>query len=110
MSDGMSRVRDALQRLLDARAACCARCFCLVDPHTDGLVGVQPLWRDRGVLGSRAKGVKMSAEKEIDRLERELENTDDPQPERMLRDIRDIEREEAERERWMDEGISRGWF
>jgi hypothetical protein len=50
-------------------------------------------------------------EKAIDQLERDLERDDLTPAERteLHREIRDIERDAAEEERWRDEGRERGW-
>lgn len=50
------------------------------------------------------------AQREIDLLEEQLSNTDDPKERReIMRDIRDVEREVGDFERWQDEGHDRGW-
>lgn len=50
------------------------------------------------------------AEREIDRLEQALQETDDPEERDAIeRAIRDIGRELAEEERWREEGEERGW-
>lgn len=50
-------------------------------------------------------------ERELDALELELETTDDPVERRaIMRAMRDLEREEGEREHWQNEGLERGWL
>lgn len=50
------------------------------------------------------------ADREIEQLERDLEETDDPEERAaIIRALRDIAHEESERERWEDEGRERGW-
>jgi hypothetical protein len=50
------------------------------------------------------------AEREIEKLEEQLAATDDPEERRAIRrDMRDIEREVGDYERWEDEGRERGW-
>ena len=53
---------------------------------------------------------RRQAEREIDSLENELAQADDP-AERLAiqRAMRDVEREVGEFERWEDEGHERGW-
>lgn len=50
-------------------------------------------------------------DKAIDRLERQLEDCDlDPEEAKAIRDeIRDMERDYADQERWQEEGRDRGW-
>lgn len=50
-------------------------------------------------------------DREIEHLEREMENPDLSEAEKreIYREIRDIERDLAEEERWRDEGHDRGW-
>ena len=51
------------------------------------------------------------AEKEIDLLEAQLAETDDPIERKQIQEaIRDIERDMAEQERWVDEGIDKGYL
>jgi hypothetical protein len=50
-----------------------------------------------------------AAEREIDLLQDQLADADPEERRAILREIRDIEREEAERERWEQEGEGRGW-
>lgn len=51
------------------------------------------------------------AEREIDRLEALLGETDDPAEQKALRaEIREIERELADQERWLDEGFDKGYL
>lgn len=50
-------------------------------------------------------------DREIDRLEQALGQTDDPQEQReLVEDLRELEREQAEESRWLEEGIDRGYF
>ena len=51
------------------------------------------------------------AEREIEALERELDDPDlTPEERREIhRRIRDVEREEGEREAWEEQGRERGW-
>ncbi len=50
-------------------------------------------------------------DREIDRLERELEDPDltDKERREVRRDLREIGQEEHDREQWEDEGRERGW-
>ena len=49
-------------------------------------------------------------ERTMERLEKELEDTDDPMERKAIMDeLRDIQRELADEERWRDEGRDRGW-
>lgn len=51
------------------------------------------------------------AEREIELLERQLEETDDPKEQAAIRqDLREMERELADAERWRDQGAERGWL
>lgn len=50
-------------------------------------------------------------EREIDRLEQLLAESDDPQERREIqRDIRDVEIDMAEESAWYDEGFDRGYL
>lgn len=50
------------------------------------------------------------AEREIELLERELENTDDPDERRLIADeIRRVAQEVSIYERWREEGDENGW-
>ncbi len=55
----------------------------------------------------------MSLDREMDRLEAQLEealaNGDVAEAKAIQRDIRDLAREASERERWEEEGRERGW-
>lgn len=49
-------------------------------------------------------------EKQIDLLERDYENAEtDSDRKEILREIRDIERDAADEQRWREEGQERGW-
>lgn len=49
-------------------------------------------------------------ERTMERLEKQLEDTDDPSERKAIMDeLRDIQRELADEERWRDEGRDRGW-
>lgn len=51
------------------------------------------------------------AEREIDLLEQQLDETDDPKEKEAVRlEIREIQREVIEQQRWLDEGDERGWL
>ena len=51
------------------------------------------------------------ADNAIELLERQLEETDDPKEQAAIRqELRDIERELAEAERWREQGHNRGWM
>ena len=53
----------------------------------------------------------MSMESEIARLEDSLDDIDDPQERRFVEDeIREMERELSDQERWVDDGRDRGWI
>ncbi|MES2359957.1 MAG: hypothetical protein V4529_16580 [Gemmatimonadota bacterium] len=54
-------------------------------------------------------GPAEQAASEIARLEIELEECDPEEREDIVRAIRDIERDEADRERWEQDGEERGW-
>jgi uncharacterized coiled-coil DUF342 family protein len=51
-------------------------------------------------------------DREIEALERELEDGDLTPSERrdIMRELRDIERDFGDEERWQDEGRDRGWL
>jgi hypothetical protein len=53
----------------------------------------------------------VSAQREIERLENLIEREDFDEEERreIIREIRDLERDDDERERWEREGNDRGW-
>lgn len=55
-----------------------------------------------------------AAERELERLQEALERAaaegDDAEVVAIQQEIRDVEREAAEQERWEDEGRDRGWF
>lgn len=55
-----------------------------------------------------------SAEREIEQLEKQLERAvadgDDAEAKAIRAEIRDIERDASERDRWEEEGQERGWF
>ncbi len=51
------------------------------------------------------------AEREMELLEKQLEETDDPKEQAAIRqDLREIERELADAERWREQGHNRGWL
>lgn len=51
------------------------------------------------------------AERELELLERQLEETDDPKEQAAIRqDLREIERELADADRWREQGAERGWL
>lgn len=54
--------------------------------------------------------VSWQLERTMERLEKQLEDTDDPSERKAIMDeLRDIQRELADEERWRDEGRDRGW-
>lgn len=51
------------------------------------------------------------AERELEQLQDEHDSTTDPDERRALRGaMRDIERDLQDEERWLDEGLQRGWL
>jgi len=51
-----------------------------------------------------------AVDREIDRLEQEMEYAETEEERRAIREeLKDIAREAAEREQWEDEGYNRGW-
>lgn len=50
-------------------------------------------------------------ERELDRLDEQLSGCDDPAERQALRDdMRELQRELAEQDRWENEGRDRGWL
>jgi hypothetical protein len=51
-----------------------------------------------------------AAERAIEQLEQQLDETDDPaEREAIMRDLREIERDLADEERWREHGREQGW-
>jgi hypothetical protein len=56
-------------------------------------------------------GYLTPAEREYDRLDEELANASTDEERKSIREsLRDIEREEGDRERWEQQGNERGWL
>jgi len=54
--------------------------------------------------------IHQQAQREIDRIQERLDETDDPEERRaLIADMREIEREMADHERWLEDGNERGW-